>query len=343
MRPMLRFARGQTTVLFTLAAVAIVGALALTTDVLGYYWNWEQLQKAADAGALAGASQYIQHIPSPPAAAAGCSGSTAAQDACTYAVQNNSASSEVTVQVPSPTSPASVPAGAQTVMVTIKRSTIAAYFSRVFGRTTPYSANAIAIAVGPTVTSAVHNGLFPGGFAYNPNSSPLVYGQQYSLTDQYSSGNWGWLDIPSGAQGSSTPGGAPKGGGASQLTTNITNGCTCDVTTGNWLMPKTGISWGPVSSAVSGLADGSTLPATLTGTEPQLVTVPIIDWSTSGGGSNPVQIKGFAEAWIIGITKSGSDMTLKVQFVQYVSNYASGGAGAPSSDYGSSKRPYLVQ
>jgi hypothetical protein len=336
-----RFSRGQTVVLFTFAFVAIVGALALTTDVTAAYWNWEQLQKAADAGSLAGASQYIQHIPAPPPAAAGCSGPNVNQVACTYAVQNKALASEVTVQSPSPTIPASVPAGAQTVMVTIQRNTIPVYFARVLGRTTPYAATATAIAVGPTVTNSVHNGLFPAGMPYNPNGAPLAYGTQYSLTGNYASGSWGWLDIPSGFQGSTSPGSAPSGGGSSLLTTNITNGCTCDVSVGNYVGSEPGTKWGPVSSAVSSLATGATLPATLTGNEPQLVTVPIVDWSASGGGSAAVQIKGFAQVWLIGISKSGSNMVLNVQFVQYVSNYAS--SGGSSTSYGSSKKPYLVQ
>jgi hypothetical protein len=143
-------------------------------------------------------------------------------------------------------------------------------------------------------------------------------------------------------QGSSTPGGAPKGGGATQLATNIANGCTCDVSTGQWVSPKTGVNWGPVSSTVSSLADGSSLPAVLTGNEPQLVTVPIVNWGSSGG-SAPVQIMGFAQVWLLGITKVGSNVGLNVQFVQYVSKYASGGNGSSNSDFGSSKKPYLVQ
>ena len=342
MKFIFKYSRGQSIVLFTFAMVAIVGALALTTDVTAAYWNWEQLQKAADAGALAGASQYIPHIPSPPAAAAGCSGPNVNQVACTYAVQNNTVASEVTVQSPSPTVPASVPAGAQTVMVTIQRNTIPVYFARLVGRTTPYAATATAIAVGPTTTNSVHNGLFPVGMPYDPKNATLTYGTQYSLTGNYSSGNWGWLDIPSGSQGSTTQGGAAKGGGASQLSSNITNGCTCDVSVGNYVSSETGIKEGQVTSAVNSLVDGSHLPSTLTGNEPQLVTVPIVDWSASGNGSTPVQIKGFAELWLIGISKGkGSTPILDVQFVQYVTKYASGSGSGTS--YGSSKIPYLVQ
>jgi hypothetical protein len=225
----------------------------------------------------------------------------------------------------------------------VQRNTIASYFARLFGRTTPYSAGATAIAVGPTVTNAVHNGLFPAGFAYNPNGAALQYGTVYTITDGYSPGNWGWLDLPAGSTAGSTASSAPQGGGAAQLSTNITSGCTCDASVGSWVSTETGVNWGPVSSAVNSLVDGSTVPSTLTGNEPQLVTVPIVDWSTSTGGSGGVQIKGFAQVWLIGISKNGSAMNLKLQFVQYVTKYASGGGAGSGSNFGSSKMPYLVQ
>ena len=340
-----RPSRGQTMVVFVFAAATVIGAFALSADVLGYYWNWEQIQKAADAGALAGASQYIQHIPSPTVSSSGCAGagSSTAQVACGYTTTNQTSSSEVTVEVPSSVIPASVPAGAKTVRVNVRRSTISSYFARLFGRTTPYSAGASAIAVGPTVTGGVHNGLFPAGFAPLPNGQKMTYGQTYTLTANYSSGNWGWLDIPTGTVGSTTPGSATPGGGAAQLSTNITNGCTCDEAINDWIMPETGVKYGQVSSAVSQIANGSTAPSVLTGNEPQLVTAPIVDWSTSNGGSSAVKILGFAEVWVIGMTKSGNTETLQVQFVQYVSKYASGTAAGSGNDYGSSKRPYLVQ
>jgi Flp pilus assembly protein TadG len=52
--PMYR--RGQMMVVFALSAVALVGVMSLGADVGVLYYNWVQLQKAADAAALAGAS-----------------------------------------------------------------------------------------------------------------------------------------------------------------------------------------------------------------------------------------------------------------------------------------------
>ena len=46
---------GQMAVVFALAAVTLCGVIALGADVGVLYYNWVQLQKAADAAALAGA------------------------------------------------------------------------------------------------------------------------------------------------------------------------------------------------------------------------------------------------------------------------------------------------
>jgi hypothetical protein len=70
------------------------------------------------------------------------------------------------------------------------------------------------------------------------------------MTDKYGPGNWGWLNIPNGWNGASGP---SNGGGASQLNTNITNGCTCDVKVGDVVATKTGEDWGQTLAAVNTL------------------------------------------------------------------------------------------
>jgi Flp pilus assembly protein TadG len=51
-----RFARGQIFVVFALATATLVAVMGLCSDIGVLYYNWVQLQKAADAAALAGAS-----------------------------------------------------------------------------------------------------------------------------------------------------------------------------------------------------------------------------------------------------------------------------------------------
>jgi Flp pilus assembly protein TadG len=104
--------RGQTAVLFTIALVALLGGVALCTDVLVMYSNWESMQKAADAAALAGANS----LPVDPAGAI-----IAAQS---YATRNGLTSSEVGTPTVSPDD--------QEITVTASRA-VPYYFGRVLG------------------------------------------------------------------------------------------------------------------------------------------------------------------------------------------------------------------
>ncbi|MGH7842628.1 MAG: pilus assembly protein TadG-related protein [Candidatus Binataceae bacterium] len=328
--------KGQTAVLFTLAVVTILGAMALTADVTVAYYNFERIQQAADAAALAGAAQLYPNPPPPPLIAAGCEGGSEAEEvACTYATLDGALASEVTTAL-------LAPSGAETLQVSIQRNNIPVFFASLLGRTLPSSAKASATSVGPNPIGAVHNGLFPAAMPPNPNGGALAFGTQINLTENYSSGNFGWLDIPIGFHGATGASSAlHSSDAAANLNTNIASGCACDLAVNDWLYPLPGQSFGAISAAVATRANGSTLPPALAGNEPQLVTVPVVDWSTSHAGSSAVRLTGFAMVWLVGISNSAGAATLTVQFVQFVSRYASAGGGP--TDYGAYMRPYLVQ
>src|ERR1700722_18455536 len=55
-RGLRRWSSGQVAPLVAGAIVVLVGAIALGTDIAVHYYNWVQLQKAADSGVLAGAN-----------------------------------------------------------------------------------------------------------------------------------------------------------------------------------------------------------------------------------------------------------------------------------------------
>lgn len=340
-----KFNKGQMAVVMTLAIATMLGAISLCTDVGVLYYNWMQLQKAADAASLAGATYFLtqnatQTLPAPTLNGA-CAYPTQQQNvACAYALTNFAQQADLTqggIYVPAQVVPAGVPAGAQTIQVTLKRTNIPVFFMRVLGRTNPYSAVATSIAVAPTPVSAINNGLFPAAMPATPNMSALTYGTTFSMTDSYGPGNWGWLNIPYGwtsAQGPS------NSGGASLLNTNITNGCTCTVKIGDVIATKTGEDWGETSTAVDSLITAGSLPTTLTGNESQLVTVPIVNWGSVNGASQ-VTVLGFAQLWIDSIAKQGSNQILTVQFVQYLTKTATAGGGTTS--YGAYVSPYIVK
>ena len=67
---------GQIAVVMALATAALLGAMALSTDVGLLYYNWGRLQNAADAAVLAGATC----LPSNPTVAVSTANSFAAQN-----------------------------------------------------------------------------------------------------------------------------------------------------------------------------------------------------------------------------------------------------------------------
>lgn len=113
------FTRAQISVLFALAAVTLVGVMALGADIGVLYYNWGQLQKAADAAAEAGA-EVLPNNPTDTSAAA------AVATAKTYATYNGVLESDIVSAAPIN--------GQSQMQVTIKR-TVPYSFARVLGLT----------------------------------------------------------------------------------------------------------------------------------------------------------------------------------------------------------------
>ena len=96
-----RYARGQIAVLYAGIAVALLGAIALGTDVALMYRSWAQAQKAVDAAAVAGAN-FLSGLSFTNTIATGCTGQPdgARKVACTYASQNGLAVGNLTLSEP---------------------------------------------------------------------------------------------------------------------------------------------------------------------------------------------------------------------------------------------------
>lgn len=343
------FARGQAMTIIIPALAVLIGGMALCADFSVTLHEWMVLRKAADAAALAGATYLLpatsgtSTLPSISLNVACDFGSQAENVACTYAMQNFAQISDISaIEDPAPDYSGSTP----TIEVVLQRTTVPVLFLRLLSSMSNYTVGAMAVAAAPTAASAINNGLFPAGMPADPNGGALTYGESFQLTGSYSPGNWGWLNIPAGSSGGSSASTAPQGtdSGSSNLANNIEYGCTCTASVGQWFNTETGINSGPVETAMSTLGVGSTLtplPLTLTGNEPQLVTVPVVDWSTASGGSGAVQILGFAEIWLASYTKTSSTELLTVQFVQYVSKIAT--AGGAANNYGANAPAQLVE
>jgi hypothetical protein len=238
MKPRSGHMRGQIAVLMTITIAALLGAMALGTDVAVMYFNWIQLQKAADAAALAGAN-YLGPNPQVFASTQVDNSCTAQSDdpkkaACTYAVKNGMSTGEITLTEPNPSKPA------PNIEVSLTRSNLTYFFGKVIGLST-YSVAASATAQSNGPVGTVYQGLFPVGIQCNTTCSAGctcttdANGCQWSTpsasctnlpikgassvtfssdqiwlgtqgTSAYSAGNWGWLNLPVSA-GCTAPGG----------------------------------------------------------------------------------------------------------------------------------------
>jgi Flp pilus assembly protein TadG len=347
-----RFSKGQMLAVFTLALPALLGVMGLGADIGVLYFNYAILQKAADAAALAGAEYLVasplatpQSVPSPACGnypVGGTQTTNAQSAACTYVTYNGALASETaSINVPASKVPARVPAGVQTIQVVLDRPTVKTYFLRMVGLSS-LRANAQAIAMAPTAICGAGNGMFPIGM---PNVIPGytkwtdTIGQTITLVEGVSSGDWEWMSIPNSNYQAPSTQTTTTSGGNSQLASNITSGCNnCNVNINNWLTPQTG-NGGNSSNIVSAIDDrisattpGVTLnscsktdcsnggpPLNSSGTPvppsdaQQLVTIPVVDWSTANGGSAAVQVDGFITAWLKAYTVSSGVTSLTVE------------------------------
>ena len=359
MKPRYKFLKGQIAVVLTLVMATLLGAMALGTDVGILYFNWVQLQKAADAGALAGAGELNG------VAADSINAATARQYADGYACLNgiDATANNSTTVCPNPIVNSSyvdqilftnVDATNTQVSLGLQRQ-VPYYFARVFGLTTGSVAAQATAKVYPSGTGHVFPALFncktPCNLSNLDFGTSVSFGVKFSEASGSSSsapGNWGWLDVG-------------QGQGGSQLKTAIEGGYSTQVSVGQSLNTVTGGKVGPVnqgwSDPSSGLLAqhyamssvdpssicGGSNPDNIPNGDPLLVTVPVGDMSTCSTGNCNVTVTGFAEVYLTSLSASGSasNATISGCFVKAIAASSIGSASAPN--LGSFGKPVLIQ
>lgn len=285
---MFRRSRGQVGIVYALALPALICAMALGTDVAIMYINWVQLQKAADAGALAGAN-YLPFDTS-----------TAQSKAVTFAENNGVQASEIVSTVVSP----------DDLSITVNLSrTVPYYFARAFGMVN--SAVSVSGTAGIQQNPGGGRGLLPIGLnCPGKDCSNFKVGNTYHLKQsQVGAGNWDALAL--------------GGNGANVYRQNIITGYTGPV--GATEPSEPGNIVGPTGQGITdrinkgvlidpAIAAGSGPAGTAPTYDPRLVIVPMTDFGaagTKGHGKTDVPIIGFAQMWLLG-TQSNNNTVVAV-------------------------------
>ena len=279
-------------VLLAVLMVVLLGVCGLVIDGGNWMVNRREIQNAADAAALAGASQIPSGSSLPPI-------ETAREQ---YA-NNGDPSDTVTV-----TSTTYLTSG-DSITVTASRK-VDTFFTSIFGLD-QVTETATARATVESFTTI--NG--PGTMPWGVLSGSYVPGQPYSIyTKNAGNANNGALSLPY-VNGANCP--VPNGANSYEDEINGTLQ-PCPITVGDLLDTKTGDNSGPTAKGLNSrittwqtadqIVDFSTTPATLKEPDsPQLVLIPVLT-NTNGqptwpsGSSTPMKVTGFA--WFI-ITSCG--------------------------------------
>ena len=288
--------KGQIAAILMIVMPVLLGVMGLGADISVLYYNWVALQKAADAAALAGASQLTGDTTT-------TNNSAVVSTATQYAKTNGITHASDTILV----SPAS---DDKSVSIYLSRQ-VPYYFFQLIGlKSGKVTAKATA-GVQPTtgICSAAPFGLpcqqnctglgcygttanpdaLAGqgdptcGGAYEFNTTNLSAGTQVQLKSNQSitgvPGNWDPLAI--------------GGSGASVYRSNIAHGAGPTLTAGESIATETGNIVGPTAEGFSdrGLTlpdstvsqvPASGYPSPLSSTDPHIITVAMVDWTQSG-------------------------------------------------------------
>jgi Flp pilus assembly protein TadG len=343
-------------VIMALVLGALLGAIALGTDVSVLYYNWMQLQKAADAAALAGASS-LTAVADPTGTVAANAISTAKGYACLNGI-NDPANGNSTV-CPNPVQNASYVDQVKSTTVNPTNTQLSIQLARqvpyYFGKVLGLSTGNVAAGATAQVSAGVNNynsGLFPAGLQCTKPCSlanldpgqPVVFGMKFA--GGLAPGNWQWLDLGQGT-------------GASQLAAAIGNGVQGSYSIGDNISSTPGNKFNSsvvqngyqsrvdAHNARFSNVDPNSVCSTLGGNptniplgDPLLVTIPVVDFGGCNGNCS-MPIEGFTQVYLTGMSVKSGNAKVDGCIVQAV---APGGTGSPSAPViGALSPPILIQ
>jgi hypothetical protein len=322
--------RGQVFVMYAFAIVALLGAVALGTDVASMYIDWQQAQKTADAAAIAGANYLTGVVPgSNFTVDPGCTAQAdaASKAACTYVAKNGLQTGVSNLTITEPTT---------TSIKVVTSSTAPYFFGKALGLGN-YNISASATAQGPGNIGTVTQGMFPVGLQCTApcDLASLDPGQSVSFGSKFvgglAPGNWQWLAL--------------GGNGSSVLGSNVDNGASGSFTVGQTINSAPG-NKGNSSPVSAGLSDrfsrcaasesavsfsepcttAASNPTDIPANDPCLVVVPAVDYHGCNGNCT-MTIEGFA---LIYLDKTSSPTEIDGCFVSTVAANTISSSSAPA-------------
>jgi Flp pilus assembly protein TadG len=300
MKALSRFKRGQAVVILTLVIPALIGAVALGTDVALFYYNWIKLQKATDAAVLGGAS----YLPSNP--------NLAVATARKLATLNGIKPTEIVFTL--------VASNNMSMTMGVTR-TLPHLFGRVLG---PASGNVTAAATAAVAAAHSVRGLVPIGIQYGTSLAsyrPLTL-KLASQDGSTGPGSWQPLAMVQPASSAATN---------SNYRENIEFGYPSTIRVGDSMTIErgdvAGVTWQGINYrlGVAAQVDVAGTPTDYTLNDPRIIEVPIID-SRGVQHDSKVPVLGFAELWVQNIDHNGD---ISCEFIDKVSADNEPGYGAP--------------
>ena len=350
-----RFSKGQMLALFTIVLPVLLGVMALGADFAVIYLNWSMVQKAADAAALAGASQLT-----------GVTGSAATVKpnvvnyvdgyACLNGIKNGTSTLCTAAASPAGYADNIVFTNVTDfqVSVGIHRS-VPYYFGKMIGLNEAGVAATATAAI--EATGSAPN--FPVGLQCTPNASGkcdlaklfaafgsnVTFGSKFVLNtgnqNMQSSGgapgNWDWLDVGQG-QGASGLGTALAGGVAGTLTLGQTINTSPGIGKGNAQPAQDGLNkrMSSCASVTDPCTNGGTLPSGFNCKDPCLISVPVVNFTNCNGNCS-MQIEGFA---LMYLEQGSTTSAINACYIASSNCTTAGSPGAPN--LGSLAPPVLI-
>jgi hypothetical protein len=320
--------RGVVIIWLTLFLLVLIGFGSLSVDVAKLAATRTQLQNAADAAALAGASALdpatgvIQQTTALARAQTAAVAHKAFEDVATPV---NLAAADVTFPTPTRIRVKVRREGSQSVVTTL---------AQVVGiKRLEVSATATAKV---DTSGTVLCGIVPLGVSLNPGQNFQVgCGNQYTLKvggGTGTQGQYGPLDFPSCADKGACAGMSPTG--ANTYRCLLANGYCCPIELGQELNTESGNMSGPTKQAINDRFDADAVGdedicyseyQSRGGTGQRVVLVPI---TTPVAGNPRVTVLGFATFFLRSRPGSGTQSTLAGEFIYQIVPGTGGGSAA---------------